>query len=149
MGSKKDNREDQLASQPAAKKPPAPEAVRLFARARRLLRDAARAGTATDRFGLAHLAALRVAAAVIAARSRASSRPRRLQNAWALLETTAPELAEWTSYFTRSAATRAAIDQGEISEVSQDDADEQMRAAAEFLKRAERLVSALVATLAS
>jgi hypothetical protein len=84
-----------------------------------------------ERFALAHLAALRGAAAVLAARAR----PRRLAhgNAWELLTRIAPALAEWAAFFAASARRRQAIVAGVGVTVTSREADDMVRAAAEFL----------------
>jgi hypothetical protein len=85
-----------------------------------------------ERFAAAHLAALRGAAAVLAARAR----PRRLAhgNAWDLLARIAPELAEWSAFFAAGARRRQAIVAGVDVAVSSREADDMVRAAAEFLE---------------
>jgi hypothetical protein len=105
----------------------------LLAQARLVLAEAAASDDAGERFRLAHLAALRGAAAVFAARARPAGTRRRLMNAWVLLERVAPELQEWALYFAAGAAARAAVEAGARSAVSQRAADDQYRAAAEFL----------------
>jgi SAV_6107-like HEPN len=126
-----------------------PEARRLVAQARRLARDAAASTDPADRFGLAHLAALRTAAAVVASRARPGTGPRRLRSAWVLLDAAAPELSDWSAYFANAAPTRAALDTGAVRVVSQRLADEQLRAAAEFLALAERVLGTIASPLAS
>jgi SAV_6107-like HEPN len=126
-----------------------PEARRLLTQARRLAGQAAAASDAADRFGLAHLAALRTAAAVVASRARPGTAPRRLRSAWVLLDAAAPELSDWSAYFANAAPTRAALDAGTVQTVSQRLADEQLRAAAEFLALAERLARGVASPLAS
>ena len=117
----------------------------LLERARRVLDDAARAPTAGDRFCLAHIAALRTAAAVLADRGRPAASRRRLVNAWVLLERVAPEYVSWAAYFAAGARTRAAVEAGAASAVTPRAADDQLRAAAEFL----RLVEASLGQLAA
>ena len=77
----------------------------LLAQARAGLAEARVARDPSERFRLAHLAALRVAAALFAGRSRPATRPRRLKSAWALVETVAPELSEWAAYLAGSAGS--------------------------------------------
>src|SRR4051794_22033495 len=93
-----------------------PEAVRLLMVSRSALRDAERAPTASERYAAAHLAALRAAAAVLAARARPldgrSQRARRPTSAWVLLTKVAPELTEWAAYFAAGADKRAAAEAG-------------------------------------
>ena len=88
---------------------------------------------AAERFRLAHLAALRISAAVFAERGRPAGTRRRLVSAWVLLRTVAPELAEWGVYFAAGAAARAAVEAGAHSAVSPRQADDQLRAATDFL----------------
>jgi hypothetical protein len=92
-----------------------------------------------ERFALAHLAALRGAAAVLATRAR----PRRQAhgNAWELLTRIAPELAEWASFFAASARRRQAIVAGVGIVVPSREADDMVRAAAEFLGLVELTLS--------
>jgi hypothetical protein len=135
-------------------KPPATPAenragLGLLAQARAGLAEARSALDPSERFRLAHLAALRVAAALFAARSRPATRPRRPKSAWALVETVAPELSEWAAYFAGSAGTRAAVEAGAVSLVSERDADEQLLAAEQFLAAVERELGLLAAPLAS
>ena len=65
-----------------------------------------------ERFRFAHLAALRVAAAVLAERGRPASARRRLISVWVLLDSVAPELADWAALFAAGAPVRAAIEAG-------------------------------------
>lgn len=100
-------------------------------RARTTLAGAELAGTPAERYLLAHLAALRVAAAVLATRARASSggRPR---NVWQLVVEVAPELAEWAGYFAATQGKRQAVAAGATSLVSHRDADDLVRDAQAF-----------------
>jgi hypothetical protein len=121
----------------------------LIAQARAVLAESARADDPGERFRLAHLAALRVAAALFAERGRPARARRRLVNAWELVETVAPELAEWAAYFAVGAAVRAAVEAGATSAVSQRGADDQVRAAEQFLRVVESSLGMLAAPLAS
>jgi len=123
--------------------------VVLLAHARAVLASAAQAETPAERFSLAHLAALRVAAALFATRARPAGTRRRLVNAWELLERVAPELSDWAAYFAASAAARAAVDAGASSAVTARDADDQLRAAEQFLALVESSAGVLAAPLAS
>jgi SAV_6107-like HEPN len=131
------------------RRPPAMRsAASLVEQARAILRDAERETDAAEQFRLAHLAALRAAAAVFAERARPAGR-RRLVSAWALVDAVAPELSEWSAYFARTADTRAAIEAGARSVVSDRDADDQRHAAEQFLVLVEQSLGLLAAPLAS
>ena len=121
----------------------------LLVQARSVLAEAAAADSAAERFRLAHLAALRTAAAVFADRGRPVSARRRLVSAWVLVESIAPELGEWAGYFAAGAAARAAVEAGAVSAVTSRDADDQLRAAGEFLMLVEASLGLLAAPLAS
>ncbi|MGH3829746.1 MAG: SAV_6107 family HEPN domain-containing protein [Pseudonocardiaceae bacterium] len=110
-----------------------PPSVRnLLEQARQGLLDAEYATRSVDRYAWAHRAALRAAAAVLAARAR----PRRAAqpvSAWVLLARVAPELAEWSTFFAATSATRAAVEAGVHRLVSDRDADDLVRQAGQFL----------------
>lgn len=120
----------------------------LLARSRAVLGEAMAADDADERFRLAHLSALRTAAAVLAERGRPSGGRRRLVSAWVLIESMAPDLADWAAYFAAGAASRAAIEAGASGVVSAREADDQWRAADEFLTLVEASLG-LLAPLAS
>jgi hypothetical protein len=117
----------------------------LLAAARGALAEAAAAGDAGERFCLAHLAALRIAAALCAVRGRPASVRRKLISVWLLLERVAPEHIDWAAYFAAGAPVRAAIEAGAVSAVSARAADDQLRAATEFLTVAENSLGLLAA----
>ncbi len=109
----------------------------------RALLDLAREGVAEadreadpgQRYALAHLAALRAAAAVLACRATPAvpggrSRPR---SAWALLTEVAPELTEWARFFAVGARKRAAAEAGLVGAVTPREADDLVRDAQVFL----------------
>lgn len=108
-------------------------ALGLLAQARVVLGEAAAASEPGERFRLAHLSALRSAAAVSALRGRPSAERRRLMNVWVLLERVAPEHADWAAYFAAGASVRAAVEAGATGVVTPRQADDQLRAAGEFL----------------
>jgi len=86
------------------------------------------------RYAAAHVAGLRAAAAVVAARSRpVPGRRSKLTSVWDLLSYVAPELAEWATYFAASAGKRAAAEAGIPRVVNADEADDLVRAAAAFI----------------
>jgi len=111
----------------------------LLALARRGLVEAGVAATPGERYAAAHLAALRVAAAVLACRARplaagsASARRRRPTSAWVLLAVVAPELQEWAEFFAAGARKRAAAEAGLPSAVTAREADDLVRDAEAFL----------------
>jgi predicted ATP-grasp superfamily ATP-dependent carboligase len=117
----------------------------LLTQARSVLTEAAEANEPGERFRLAHLSALRTAAAVSAQRGRPASARRRLTNVWVLLERVAPEHAGWAAYFAAGAPIRAAIEAGAMSAVSTRTADDQLRSAAEFLALVEDSLGLLAA----
>lgn len=121
----------------------------LIAQARGLLADSVAAEAAGERFCLAHVAALRIAAAVFAARGRPPGTRRRLVSAWVLVDTVAPEFADWAAYFAAAAPARAAVEAGAVSAVSHRSADEQVQAATEFLHVVETSLGMLSPALAS
>ncbi|MFY9806968.1 MAG: SAV_6107 family HEPN domain-containing protein [Pseudonocardiaceae bacterium] len=113
-----------------------PPSVRvLLEQARQGLLDAEYAAHPVDRYAQAHLAALRAAAAVLAARARPRNRSQPT-SAWTLLATVAPELAEWSAFFSASSATRVAAEAGAHRLVTARDADDLVRQTGEFLARA-------------
>jgi SAV_6107-like HEPN len=111
--------------------------VALLDRARAYLGQARSAGDPAERFRLAHLAALRCAAAVVADRGRPANARRRLLNLWVVLEAVAPEHREWARYFAAASAARADVEAGLPGGVDARRADEQLRTAAEFLRTVE------------
>lgn len=109
-------------------------ALDLLSSASRGLADAALADQPTDRYACAHRAALRTAAAVLAARATPTKARRRLRSVWVLLPEVAPELAEWAEFFAAGARKRAAAEAG-IPVVSSREADDLLRDAELFLAR--------------
>lgn len=111
----------------------------LLAAARQTLSEAAGAAWPSERYALAHLAALRAAAAVLAARTRADAQRRgRPVSAWALLTGVAPELREWAECFAAGAKTRAAAEAGIPQAVTSRQADDLLREAGTFLDLVQR-----------
>ncbi len=108
--------------------------AQLLTMARHGLAEAARTGPDGLRYAAAHLAALRAAAAVLAARARpAPTRRNRVTSVWVLLATVAPELDEWATYFALGAGKRAAAEAGIPRVVTAREADDLLRAAEEFV----------------
>jgi hypothetical protein len=107
----------------------------LLAIARQGLAEAMRTRSDGLRYATAHLAALRAAAAVLAARARPEPRRRnRLTSVWVLLAMVAPELGEWAAYFSAGAAKRAAAEAGIPRAVSSREADDLVVAADQFVE---------------
>ncbi|CAB4973475.1 MAG: hypothetical protein F2892_00115 [Actinobacteria bacterium] len=115
---------------------PLPAAVRdLVASARRSLTEAVIASTPCERYAAAHLAALRAAAAVLAARSRPSGKRRRqVRSVWVVLPEVAFEFTEWAAFFATSARKRSAAEAG-VPCVTPREADDLVRDADAFLAR--------------
>ncbi len=106
----------------------------LLVLARRGLAEAEQTRPDGLRYATAHLAALRAAAAVLAARARpVPGRRGRVTSVWALLVMVAPELDEWASFFAVGAAKRAAAEAGIPRVVSGREADDLLRAAEQFV----------------
>lgn len=116
--------------------PPVLPAGTLLALARRGLVEACTVATPGERYATAHLAALRVAAAVLACRARPGRRTRPT-SAWVLLADVAPELAEWAAFFAAGARKRAAAEAGLPSAVTVREADDLVRDAQAFLTMVE------------
>ncbi|EGX54432.1 hypothetical protein SZN_37988, partial [Streptomyces zinciresistens K42] len=120
-----------------------PAALDLLAKARAGLDEAAVLETPNERFSTAHLAALRVAAAVLAARGRPESSPRRrarIRSAWEVLPEIAPELTEWSALFASGARRRAQAEAGIQGAAGRRDADDLIRDVAMFLRIVERML---------
>jgi hypothetical protein len=129
-----------LAVPPPSGRVPAQSSTSLLVAAWRGLAEAASAGTPNERYSLAHLAALRAAAAVLAARARPQQRRRgRPVSAWNLLAVVAPSLQEWSSFFAAGASKRAAAEAG-LPVVTTREADDLLRDAERFLSLVENLL---------
>jgi hypothetical protein len=117
----------------------APSALALLESARKGLADAAGDTRAGSRYVAAHLAALRAAAAVVAARPVQGAPPRRKmpRSVWELLPRVEPALAEWAAFFAAGARKRAAAEAGLPRAVSAREADDLLRDAETFLTLAE------------
>jgi hypothetical protein len=88
---------------------------------------AARYEASVDRrYQIAHLAALRAGAAVLAARSRPTARVRGMVTVWDLIPALAPELSEWSAVFAHCASRHG--------RVSAREADDLLRDAERFLE---------------
>ena len=102
-------------------------------RAASSLREAVLAPDVPTRYACAHVAALRAAAALLAARAHPSPSRRRQKNAWVLLAEVAPEFTEWATFFAAGAGKRAAAEAGSSRAVSEREADDLVRDADRFL----------------
>ncbi|MDM4720000.1 SAV_6107 family HEPN domain-containing protein [Micromonospora sp. WMMA1363] len=108
--------------------------AQLLAVARQGLAEAVRTGPDGLRYAAAHVAALRAAAALLAARARpAPARRNRVTSVWVLLSGVAPELDEWARFFALGASKRAAAEAGIPRVVTAREADDLLRAAEEFV----------------
>jgi hypothetical protein len=109
-------------------------AAQLLEQAHRGLTEAAGYADPRQRYAAAHLAALRAAAGVLAARTRPESAGRRRpRSAWVLLAQVAPELGEWATFFAAGAAKRAAAEAGLSHAVTEREADDLVRDVAAFV----------------
>ncbi|WP_435869858.1 SAV_6107 family HEPN domain-containing protein [Amycolatopsis mediterranei] len=134
-------------SLPMSLRPPAsPAAAGLLAQARRGLAEAAQETRPAERFIGAYLAALRGAAAVLAARGRPHRGRARPASTWVLLDSVAPELREWSAFFASNSATRAAAQAGITGKVTAESATGLVGAATPFLELVRRLVHGLPIT---
>jgi HEPN superfamily protein len=113
--------------------------AQLLAIAHQGLAEAARTSPDGLRYAAAHLAALRAAAAVLAARARpaAPTRRSRVTSAWSLLVLVAPEFSDWASYFSLAAVKRAAAEAGIPRVVTAGEADDLLRSAEHFVSLVE------------
>jgi hypothetical protein len=127
----------------------APSALALLESARQGLAGAEEEGSPGGRYVTAHLAALRAAAAVVAARAEptASGRRKRPQSVWELLPRVAPALSEWAAFFAAGAGKRAAAEAGLPYAVSPREADDLLRDAETFLSLAENTLGVAGQTL--
>ncbi|WP_235739171.1 SAV_6107 family HEPN domain-containing protein [Nocardioides alcanivorans] len=107
------------------------------------LHEAIIASDTCTRYACAHVAALRAASALIAARARPGRAGRRQLNAWVLLRQVAPELEEWATFFAAGSAKRAAAEAGASRVVSEREADDLVREADRFLAVVERSLGLL------
>jgi len=110
-------------------------ASRELSRARAALAEAVETSDHLIRYSSAHVAALRVAAAVLAVRARpvrSGTRRRVQRNAWVLLAEVAPEFGEWATFFAAGATQRAAAEAGLERAVTTREADDLVRAVETF-----------------
>ncbi|KAA0023201.1 hypothetical protein FOY51_11715 [Antrihabitans cavernicola] len=94
----------------------------------------------SERFLSAYLAALRGAAAVLAATEATRPARERSRNAWVLMSRAAPEFVMWSDYFAEHSSTRAALEAGISREVTDRQADDFFSRVGAFLHDVEDLV---------
>lgn len=125
---------------------PARSPGELLALARQALIDNACHPQPAARYAAAHLAALRAAAAVLAARARPAptGRRRRITTMWVILAEVAPELWDWAEYWAGN-ADRARADIGAYT-VTAADADRLTGQATQFVQVVESLLGLEPAT---
>lgn len=106
-------------------------AWQLVDRGDRDLAAANRTSDPAERFTFAHVAALRYAGAVLAARPL---KPRSVKgrSAWQQLAKVEPDLATWAAYFNAGAPLRAGIESGRMDAVSPEQAEEWVASAQDF-----------------
>jgi hypothetical protein len=104
--------------------------IDLLGGALRSLDAAITSSRAGEKYVAAHLAALRAAAALLAAYARPNSR--RPTSVWTLVIKVAPEFTEWAQYFAAGAGKRAA-EVGLGGAVTPREADDLVRDAHEFI----------------
>ena len=105
--------------------------IDLLSNAVRSLDSAITAQRAGERYVAAHLAALRAAAALLAAHARPNTR--KPTSAWVLISKVDPDLSEWAAYFASCAGKRSAAEAGLGGAVTPREADDMVRDAHEFI----------------
>jgi hypothetical protein len=128
---------------------PVTAAPTLLALAHQGLDEAAATTVPSERYALAHLAALRAAAAVLACRAQpveGSGRRTRPRPVWSLLVQVAPEMAEWAAFFAAGAAKRAAAEAGLPGVVTPRESDDLLRDAGSFLAVVETTLATRLAS---
>lgn len=116
---------------PAAGRGDAGAALDLLERARAGLIEACRAPATSDRYVEAHLAALRAATALLAARA-GRGEVRGVGDVWEAVDRLAPELGEWAAYFAVCGRRRVLLQRGGET-ADRREADDVLRAAETFL----------------
>jgi hypothetical protein len=115
--------------------------LELIVIARRGLAEARATDSYPQSYATAHLAALRAAAAVLAARARpAPAGRRRITSVWVLLTMVAPELSDWAAFFAAGAAKRSAAESG-IAIVTAEEADHLILHSARFIEIVQELLA--------
>ena len=114
-----------------------PAVLALVKAARRGLDEAADETAPGARYVTAHLAALRAAAAIVAARGQASSGRSEPRSVWEMLPQAEPSLAEWAALFAGGAGRRSAAEAGLPRASTPSDADDLLQDARAFVTAAE------------
>ncbi len=110
----------------------------LLRRAHAELDAAALESSPREQFMHAHMAALRGAAAALSvAAVGPGPKRRKVRSAWVLLAEAGSEWQPWVDYYTVSAATRAALESGQLREIESDQARAAVRVASQFLSTVE------------
>lgn len=106
----------------------------LLRRAHAELDAATTVGSPREQFLHAHMAALRGAAAVLAAGvAGPTPRKRKVRSAWEQLAEMDGAWQQWAEYYTASAQTRAALESGQLRDLTEVDAREAVLLAGRFL----------------
>ncbi|MDI1464892.1 SAV_6107 family HEPN domain-containing protein [Catellatospora sp. KI3] len=114
--------------------------IELMNLARRGLAEAHAPSDRAQQYAAAHLAALRAAAAVIAARATpAPARRKQITSVWILLSMVAPELTPWSTFFSAGAAKRSAAEAG-IARVTAEEVDTIRQQAGRFIELIEQML---------
>jgi hypothetical protein len=121
---------------PVPRRRPAASAISLLQTARHGLAEAAETAVPASRYVAAHLAALRAAAAVLAARGDPADnakRRHRPRSVWVLLPEVEPALREWAAFFAAGAGKRAAAEAGLPRAVTMHEANDLLHDAEVFV----------------
>jgi hypothetical protein len=118
----------------------APTVLSMLQSARRRLNEASDETAPDTRYVTAHLAAIRAAAAVVAARGQPKSRRRKPPSVWELLPQVEPTLMGWATYFAAGASKRAAAEAGLPNAASACEASDLLRDAEAFLTLVETVL---------
>lgn len=108
-------------------------ASELSRKARRGLTEAESADTPEEQFAIAHLSALRAAAAVVDARSHQLQGQPLPKSVWGLFNLAAPEMARWVEPFCGTARKRVAAEIGVAGTITQAQADQLLADARRFV----------------
>lgn len=109
------------------------EAVALLSRARLGLAEAEWEQDPVERFTAAYASAVRAGAAVLAGTGRPHRGRARPASVWVLLESAAPELAEWAHFFAAHSGLSAAAQAGVTSRITARAADDLLRQTWQFV----------------